>query len=108
MSHQDDIQTRRERLGSSYQDDAPKTVNRRYTRFVKTLRVLLPLLAVGVVGILIFSSDREPPALPIEKIETPIIGDNKPVIEKNELIKPEFESQTKDGKTYSETELRAV
>lgn len=97
----DENKSRRERLGSSYQDETPKTINRSYTRFVKTMRVLLPLLAVGVIGILIFSSDREPPALPVEKIETPVVTDNsQPVIEKNELTRPEFESQTRDGKTY--------
>ena len=99
-----DTEERRERLGSSYKEDSkPVHVNRGYTRMVKTLRVLLPLIAVGVMIGLVLSAEREAPVIPIEKIETPkqlAERGNIPEIEKNELIKPEFESQTKDGKSY--------
>ncbi len=101
--------TRRERLSASYRDEKPsKVISHNYSRLVRLLRVLLPLLALGVMTILFFSSERDMPALPIERIEVPKLVDNKPVIEKNELVKPEFESQTKDGKTYRITATNAT
>lgn len=109
-----DIDSRRERLGASYQQETEaKTINRGYTRLVKSLRILLPLIVVGIIGILVFSSDQDQPALPIEEIKTPILTTsdgtaNAPVIEKNELVNPQFESQTKDGKTYKITATNAI
>ncbi len=100
MSDQDHTDSRRERLGATYQENTPKNVSGGYTKFVKILRVVFPLIALVIIGVLIFSSDKEPPALPVEEIEAPVLPGGKPVIDKNELVKPEFESQTKDGKTY--------
>lgn len=110
-----DITSRRERLGASYQQDGEaRTINHGHTRIVKSLRILLPLIAIGVIAALVFTSGKDEPALPIEKLKTPIISgtqqtaSNKPVIEKNELVNPQFESQTKDGKTYKITANNAV
>ncbi len=113
MTNQD-TDARLERLGASYQlEEPPKAINRNYTRWVKSLRILLPLIAVGMIGLLILSAEQDDPVLPIQEIKTPSLptasnNQNAPVIEKNELVNPQFESQTKDGKTYKITAENAV
>jgi lipopolysaccharide export system protein LptC len=79
-----------------------------YSRFVKSLRIIFPLLALSLVIGLIVTSEKDQPALPVEEVKTPLFQDGDAVIEKNELTSPNFESETKAGKKYKITAARAV
>lgn len=64
-------------------------VGRGYTRFVRAMRIVLPLAAVGLVGLVVAWPDMEKRTAPLRKEE--IIPDSADNME-NELIKPTFQS----------------
>jgi lipopolysaccharide export system protein LptC len=64
-------------------------LGRGYTRFVRAMRVILPLAAVGLVGLVIAWPDMEKRVEPLRKEE--LIPDSAANME-NELIKPTFQS----------------
>ena len=82
----------------------PKTVNRSYTRFVKTMRVLLPLSAVILTTILILWPDMQDTALPPAKED--IMPDAAQA--QNELLKPRFESVDSKQQPFTITANKAV
>ena len=41
---------RRERLANSYQTEAAQTVGKGYSRLIRFLRIILPLLALGIIA----------------------------------------------------------
>lgn len=126
MSQIEDKNARRERL-QKITPSQRSEISARYRRGVKILRLVLPLVALGIIGALIITSEREPPALPIQEVSSGPVGAETPVpdlpfperatsstfpnlqtIEKNELVAPEFESRTRDGTAYRITAISAV
>ncbi|MCB9964465.1 MAG: LPS export ABC transporter periplasmic protein LptC [Rhodospirillales bacterium] len=111
MTTEQDIEERRTRLGAFAHHDATdlRPAGRAYSQWVRFLRITLPLAAVILIFVLIFTSGREAPVLPVEELPIPTLPDGaSPQIEKNELISPHFESETKDGKVYVITADRAT
>lgn len=77
-----------------------------YTRFVRIMRMVLPLAAVGVVTILLIRTGVEDTHIvPIESDKSKIQDQN---ISKNELLNPKFESMDKKMQPYKITADRAV
>jgi len=78
-------------------------VNRRYSFFVRGLQVLLPVMALGIVVIVMAwpKMDDAITAIPSEDVIPQKTG-------QNELINPRFESADADGNPYLITAERAV
>ncbi|MCB9987910.1 MAG: LPS export ABC transporter periplasmic protein LptC [Rhodospirillales bacterium] len=76
----------------------------RYTRFVRWMRVVLPLMAVGIVGILMAWPRVEETfeAIPKENLIP------QAVIGKNELVSPRFESEDESQQPFTITATRAL
>lgn len=74
-----------------------------YSRIVRFLRLALPLIAVGIVGILFAWPSIEKTAEPIAKqsLISQTIG-------KNELVRPRFESEDSKKQPFTITAKRAV
>ena len=77
-----------------------------YTRFVRVMRMALPLAAVGIVTILFIRTGVE------DKLIVPMESDKPKIqeqnIAKNELLNPKFESMDKKNQPYKITADRAV
>ena len=77
-----------------------------YTRFVRIMRMALPLAAVGVITILFIRTGVE------DKLIVPMESDTPEVqmqnIAKNELLNPKFESMDEKNQPYKITADRAV
>lgn len=74
-----------------------------YTRYVRTLRLLLPLAAAGLIGLLIAWPRVEVALEPVpEQAAAPRN------IKKNELTSPRYESQDSKGQPFTITAARAV
>ncbi len=77
-----------------------------YTRFVRIMRMVLPLAAVGVITILFIRTGVEDNLIvPMESDKPEIQMQN---IAKNELLNPKFESMDKKNQPYKITADRAV
>lgn len=77
-----------------------------YTRFVRIMRMALPLAAVGVITILFIRAGVEDNLIvPLESDKPEIQMQN---IAKNELLNPKFESMDKKSQPYKITADRAV
>lgn len=75
-----------------------------YTRFVRGMRLLLPLIAVGVVGLLVAwprVEERMEP-VPLESLSP------EQKVGTNELINPHFESEDSNRNPFTLTATRAV
>lgn len=79
-------------------------VNRGYTRLVKTLRVVLPLTALGLITLVMAWPDVERHTAPPPKES--VLPDAK--MGQNELISPRYESTDKDLQPYTITAARAT
>ncbi len=83
------------------------TVNIGYTKFVRTMRLALPIAAMVVVAILFLRSGVEDKLT----IDAPQL-DNKDIkereISQNELINPKFETTDKKNQPYKITAERAI
>ncbi|PCJ97811.1 MAG: LPS export ABC transporter periplasmic protein LptC [Zetaproteobacteria bacterium] len=77
-----------------------------YTRFVRIMRMALPLAAVGVVSILFIRASVEDKLIVPVESDVPKIQAHK--IAKNELLNPKFESMDKKQQPYKITADRAV
>lgn len=78
-------------------------VNRSYSFFVRSLRLLLPIIALGLVAVVMIWPDMEKTVTPVKREE--IIPETTG---RNELINPRFESKDKDMHSYIITATRAV
>ena len=78
-------------------------INRRYSFFVRGLRLLLPLVALAIVAIVMAWPRMEDNIAPVPKNE--LIPQTTG---RNELIDPHFESTTSDQQPYVITASRAV
>ena len=68
-----------------------------YTRFVKAMRIILPLAAVGLLAVVIIWPDMEKRVEPIRREE--ILPEAENV--QNELLQPTFESVDAKGQPYT-------
>lgn len=76
---------------------------RGYTRFVRAMRLLLPLAAVGIIGLLVSWPRVE------ERISPPPAAQDMPqTVGQNELINPRFESEDSKSRPFTVTATRAV
>lgn len=76
---------------------------RAYTRFVRAMRLLLPLVAVGIVGIVVSW-----PRVEERMTAPPNVSPQAQTVGQNELINPRFESQDSKAQPYTITATRAV
>ncbi|NCO03888.1 MAG: LPS export ABC transporter periplasmic protein LptC [Alphaproteobacteria bacterium] len=84
---------------------APKAkINRRYTSFVKAMRLLLPLSALALTIIVITWPETDNKIIAID--ERSLIPNTD--LAKNELLNPKFESIDKDLNPYTVTATRAL
>ncbi|MBK6895892.1 MAG: LPS export ABC transporter periplasmic protein LptC [Alphaproteobacteria bacterium] len=103
FSPQSDAQ-RRERL--SRREVSAEVYSESYTKFVRTLRLVLPLLAAGIVMVLfLWPAGDEEAIIPVKQDKEMLKGQN---VAKNELTNPHFESADKKNNPYKISALRAV
>lgn len=76
---------------------------RPYTRFVRLMRILFPLSALGIVVLLMAWPEMEARIEPARELskDTPEAG-------QNELLSPRYESRDKDGQPFTVTAVRAL
>ncbi len=98
-------ETSRERLDRLIQtSDDRSQLNLNYSRFIRWMRLLLPTIALVIVGIVMsWSYIREEQIAPlIESAQIPLnVG-------KNELLNPRFESKDEKNQPYTITANRAL
>ncbi len=78
----------------------------KYSRFVRIMRLALPLAAVIIVAVLFIRVSMEEKNIEPIKQNSPEIKEQH--IAKNELLNPKFESMDKDNNPYEITAERAV
>jgi lipopolysaccharide export system protein LptC len=79
--------------------------NPNYSKFIRRLRLILPLIALGILAVVFsWSSFTEDDLLVI----TPPPGENTQEIGKNELLNPRFESKDDKNQPYTITATRAI
>jgi len=98
-----EAEQRRKRL-SQAGGKARETYSRSYSRFVRWMRLVLPLMALGIVAVLFTWSRIEEPAIPIQQQD---VAEQKS-IGKNELVNPRFESTDEKKQPFTVTAKRAV
>lgn len=93
----------KQRLNYLNQKRDARVVSRRYTFFVRMLRLALPLVAVVMIGLVMAWPQVEDAVEPIaEQTSVPS------TIGKNELVNPKFESRDEKGQPYTITAERAI
>ncbi|HBR68863.1 MAG TPA: LPS export ABC transporter periplasmic protein LptC [Rhodospirillaceae bacterium] len=96
------MQERRERLAQPPQER--KNFSQNYSKFVRWMRLLLPLAALAIVAVLFtWNSTNDDIAIPVEK---QVAGSTE--IGKNELVNPRFESTDENKQPYTVTAERAI
>ena len=95
----------RKRLDLLLQGERRAGGGARYTRFVRAMRLVLPLIAVGIVGLLVsWPRVEERMAPPPEAASAPA----PETVGQNELINPRFESEDQKSQPFTITAARAV
>ncbi|MCB1592295.1 MAG: LPS export ABC transporter periplasmic protein LptC [Alphaproteobacteria bacterium] len=95
-----------ERLSRRESTAGQRAYGASYTKFVRTMRLVLPLIAAGIVMVLfLWPGGREEAIMPVQENEARF-KDHK--IVKNELLNPEFESTDKKNRPYKIRADRAV
>jgi lipopolysaccharide export system protein LptC len=79
--------------------------NKSYTKYVRWMRVVLPLLAMGVVVILVVLSGDNDSLIKTPPNKEDVIKQSS--IGRNELLAPRFDTYDKDGRPYAITAERA-
>lgn len=93
---------RPDRLMSLQGQRTPNAYNPSYTRFVRFMRLALPLLALIIVAVVVAwpNMDKAPPAV-ADDPQHPKTGSN-------ELVNPRYESEDDKGQPYILTAVRAM
>ena len=87
--------------------DHSAETNAGYTRFVRVMRLALPLAALILLTVLFVDTGvNEATIAPMEEDEAPMVKDKR--IAKNELLNPKFESMDKENQPYKITADRAI
>lgn len=91
------------RLSQLHSGTKKEKGGRGYSRFVRSMRLLLPLIAAGMIGLVVSWSRVEDTfeAIPQEKILPDTVGTN-------ELLNPRYESKDDKNRPYTITATRAV
>ena len=108
MDNQSDMHTRTARMERlARRTDTLSASGGGYTRFIRIMRLALPLAAMGIVAVLFIRShgDEEPLVVPLEDVRADIREQDTM---KNELLNPVFESTDRDDRPYKITADRAV
>jgi lipopolysaccharide export system protein LptC len=79
--------------------------NNKHTAIVRFMRILLPLVAVSMVGLVMTWPQVDEQ---MSKTAQKSIQDDSPIIGQNELINPRFESMDEKGQPYVVTADRAL
>ncbi len=74
-----------------------------YTRFVRWMRLILPLLAVALLGLVMAWPSVEETMAPVGDVASA-----PPGVGRNELLNPRFEGEDESGQPFSVTARRAV
>lgn len=97
-------EARIERLSRREKSQSTRSLG--YSRFVRIMRMALPLAALGIVTILLIRTGVEDKLIVPVDSDKPRIKDQN--IAKNELLNPKFESMDKKRQPYKITADRAV
>ena len=81
-----------------------KTASRSYTKFIRSMRLVLPVLALAIVAVLFVAPEFEDTIEPLAKEE--ILPNSASA--QNELINPRYESVDKDLQPFTITADKAV
>ena len=92
-----------DRLDSLTQPRRNKGLSTGYSRFIRIMRLTLPLLALMIVALLFLWPDMEST---IEPVARETILPDVPTMQ-NELVKPRYESQDSDGQPFTITADKA-
>ncbi len=79
------------------------TRTRRYSRFVRSLRLTLPIVALAIVVVLMVWSDRDTQIKAIPRADI-----SPQTVTRNELINPKFQSEDTDSQPYTITADKAT
>lgn len=94
-----DTNKKRDRLGQLGQQVRRKTAgNRLYSRYVRFMRLFLPLVAIGIMALIISWPRLDETMKPIEKEAVMPV-----TVGKNEVLTPRFESRDNKQQPYSIT-----
>lgn len=104
MDDFDDPQTQDQFSRLSVGDDRATTINRKYSSFVKSLRLILPLLALVMTVIVLTWDEADRRIVPMKKEELLPASENI----QNELLKPVFNSVDDENQPYTVTADRAT
>lgn len=77
--------------------------SKRHSSRVRTMRLILPVLALGVVVILMTWKGDNAPVAPVPRTEI-----SPQTVAQNELINPKFQSEDKNGQPYTITADKAT
>lgn len=89
-----------DRLSAS--DKKTKALNQKYSKFIRWMRLVLPVIAIAMMAVVFTWSTGNETIQPIqENLALPKIG-------KNELLNPHFESQDDKKQPYTITAKRAI
>jgi len=78
-----------------------------YTRFVRVMRLVLPLAALALIAVLFLGSGvSETSIAPVQEESVPVLKEKR--IAQNELLNPKFESVDKESQPYVITADRAI
>ncbi len=94
---------RADKLGRLVREETAAIHNPRHTRRIRRLRLILPVVALGILAVVFVWGDiQRNNLIPIQAVKT------APAIGKNELLNPRFESSDSKGQPYTITANRAV
>lgn len=93
----------KKRLHHLGEERAQTPISKRYSVVVRMLRLMLPLIAVGIIGLVMAWPQVEEAVVPIE--EQASIPQS---VGKNELVNPRFESRDEKDQPYTITAERAI
>lgn len=79
--------------------------NKFYTKFVRSMRIALPLLAMLIVVVLVVLSSENEDVIKAPPPKEEVVKQTS--IGKNELLKPRFDTYDKEGRPYTITAERA-
>ncbi len=91
----------------SRQDVSSSGYSQSYTKFVRSMRLILPAVAIFIMAVLfIWPSINDERIIPVKQTKEEVEQDAR--ISKNEFTNPQFESADRKNRPYKITAIRAV
>ena len=91
----------------SRQDVSSSGYSQTYTKFVRSMRLILPAVAVCIMAVLfIWPSINDQRIVPVKQTKEEVEQDTR--ISKNEFTNPQFDSADRKNRPYKITAIRAV